>query len=148
MLAVADDRVGAASPLDIEESQQVLRPELAVGVGQQDAAHVGQLERGGDARAHGAAVTLVDLVVHRDDPAAVAPGQLVEHLAGAVGAAVVDDDDPVLDAGVVEGGEEVLDGGLEVVLLAVGRHDHRHAVDVRTGDSGRNAVRVESDART
>ena len=61
-------------------------------------------------------------------------GELVEQLPGAVGAAVIDDDHAVLDTGRRKGREEVVDGRLEVVLLAVGGHDHRHALDVAVAD--------------
>jgi hypothetical protein len=68
--------------------------------------------------------------VHRQNAARVPLGEHIEKLARAVGAAVVDHHDAVLDAGRRQRRQEVVDGGLEVVLLAIGGHDDRHALDL------------------
>jgi hypothetical protein len=127
--AVADDEV--VVDRERQELLELAHVELQVRVGHEHPRQPG----GGDAGAQRRAVAVVALV-HEDAHARVLGGAQLGHAAGAVAAAVVDDDDLVRLGDALGGARGLVDGAPDVRRLVVARQDDRETGELRGGGHG------------
>ena len=111
MRAVPDNGIRAFPARLFQEHCQVVRPELAIGVSQEQPVVAESLQSGVDSCRYGMAVTAVQLVMHGEYAAGMFSLEPVGYLAGPIRAAVIDDNNAVRDAESFGGGKEVPHGG-------------------------------------